>query len=446
MVVLFFIIVIFFIGKYTIIDFKLGYLIILCIKLLVPNIIRFQLGPVGVTLPDICSMFLLISFFIHKQELCNGIVYPNLLKKYFKAEVYITIFLIILSTGFVPYTYQLSMFIKYVFRDLLFVWFSFWAFFRSDKQFIFNTLYLVLTIAGVYGIITYMIGSNPYINTLTQEFGGKNLVYNEFFAEERGGLSGRISGTTIHPLAWGQFWGLFLTLLFLVKSYINDGLIRCFVPICIINIILTGSRTAIVSILFFLFFYLLSFGFKKGIKKICVMSFFLFCFLTIFSENRYVKNVLPYVKSAIFFWNPEYSDEIGINGSNVGMRILQFQTALELGCTNPIGGLGYEYQMYVADHPSKADSRLFGLESVIFKRAVEQGIIGIFCFFFTLTFILKYLMMGVSDRERYLVLGYFFSFIVSICMTGSQSISWTLFLILIVLYKSESRNVSYKKM
>ena len=115
---------------------------------------------------------------------------------------------------------------------------------------------------------------------------------------------------------------------------------------------------------------------------------------------------------------------------------------------NPIGGIGYNYQYYVLQSNRFVTDGLFGLESIIFKLLVEQGIIGLIVFFYTYNLLFRFSTALYRDkRKKMLLYGYFASFLTSICFTGIQGASYLyfmifLFLILLNTNKNDSKNNS----
>ena len=123
-----------------------------------------------------------------------------------------------------------------------------------------------------------------------------------------------------------------------------------------------------------------------------------------------------------------YSNELSIQGSSFGMRQRQLQESYKMILNNPLCGVGYDYQYY--KNKNGVDN-LLGMESILFKKLVEQGFLGLFIFFlvyFTYYHFLKNLF--VKSEESKLFLGYTLSYLVSIIATGIQGGTWVFYILL----------------
>ena len=122
------------------------------------------------------------------------------------------------------------------------------------------------------------------------------------------------------------------------------------------------------------------------------------------------------------------------------MRITQFKKAIEIASKNP-GGMGYGFKLYSLNHYSRYNDYLYGLESFVLRRLIEQGVGGLFCFIIVFTYILKYFLSGIKRRKKYLhCTGVMFCYLLCVFMTDMQGISWLLLISMVVLYKSVPQN------
>lgn len=438
MIVLLFNIIILVVGILTLYNFRAGYLAIFCSKILIPHMVRFGIGSLSLSIADVFSLILIVSFIFHRTQLTKGKHYPLILKKYFIIEIVITLLLIILSSGYVPYSYQFTSFIKTILQTFVFMWLGYWAFTPIANKRILNIIFIVLIGAGFYGILSYLIKFNPYVDLLYIVYSGEENIYSIFMDEERGGLVGRTSGTMTHPLGWGQMWNLVIGLYFLYNKNINKFLGFIIVVIGIINIIFCGSRAAIVALVILYIFYLFSLSRKKVFKNLFIILSLLTMGFFAFRKNENIEKVSKYIQAAVFFWDQEASNEAEIRGSSVNMRIRQFEVSIEKAASS-IGGLGYNYQLYTLNNYRKADDELYGLESVIFKKFVEQGFIGMIVFIYTTTLLLKYARRNEKHKEKVLITGFFCSYIATISITGIQGETWPLFFVIILLFKNRNK-------
>ena len=253
-------------------NLKLGFFITLISHIIIPAVVRFKLGPISIAIYDVFMMCLILSFLIHKRY--RKIKLPKPIHKYFIIYITSTFLLIFLSTGYVPYNYQiLSFFKNFLFQVILYIIVGFYIIRNQDYYKYINILLIVSLIAGIYGIFSYVLKSNPYITTLNMIYSGNDL-FAVFMDESRGGLEGRTYGTMGHPLAWGQFWNIILCFIWIIRNNIRKYLTFILIAVGIINIVLCGSRTAIVTSIVFLLFILLQYGIKKmNVRKLPINKF-----------------------------------------------------------------------------------------------------------------------------------------------------------------------------
>ena len=117
----------------------------------------------------------------------------------------------------------------------------------------------------------------------------------------------------------------------------------------------------------------------------------------------------------------------------MGMRQIQLETSIAMIKDSPLSGVGYDYQYYSIDNPGVANSALMGFESVVFKKIVEQGAIGMASFLAILFFLYKSNVKYVKDaRKKILFIGFFLASTMSFVFTGIQGRSWMYFFIFLL--------------
>lgn len=419
---------------YILKNFKNGFFISLCSQICIPGMVRLHIGNININIYDLFIIFLIISFYINRpynkqKELTKNIKY------FFLINIIGTFILIFLSSGIVPYEYQLSSFFKnFLFQTYIYLYLGYYAFQNLNIQNINRILIYISIICGIYGIFIYTIKINLYVDLLSIIYKGSENIYSYFMEESRGGLEGRISGTMVHPLQWGQFWNILIAYIFLYRKQINIYLWFICMIIGSINIILCGSRSAIVALVIMFIFFLYSYGPKRFIKYSIVTYLIAITTVSIFSPtNNKSNNIVTYIQSALFFWDNSYSEKAGITGSNTNMRANQLTTSINIMLTNPIGGLGYNYQYYTKDNDISTD--LLGFESIVFKLLVEQGISGLILFLLSFNLIRRETIKSIQNKtNKRIINGYFYSFLASIIFTGIQGNSWLFFVCLIFIY------------
>jgi hypothetical protein len=311
-----------------------------------------------------------------------------------------------------------------------------------------KVIFFSTVLACSYGIFTYLIKINPYIDILNLLYSPKYDFSTVFLLEKRGILEGRICGTNVHPLGWGQMLALLLSFSYLSKSYMEKVLNaslkkKCLlillggiVVVLLINIFLSGSRSAYSSIFVFYFFLFLSFKLKKKIKTISVFGIALLS--------------LGFI---IYFQYPTYRDSItsnvDIEGSSVSMRQRQLSTTFDiLNEGYQLFGLGkglveldnndnntISIHNYNINHKINA---LLGFESILFVKLIEQGICGLWfflLFYFQSYFFIRQKCKKYLNSDVYIVDGFFLSYLFAIFVTGIQATFYMFFLFSIIYLK-----------
>lgn len=412
-------------------NYKAGFVLSLCAKIIFPSFVSVRVAGGAINVHDLLLLGLLASFVINK--IYRNIEFPILIKRLFLIQIIATFLLILFSSQVVPLEYQIKALIKgTIFQEILYLVLGIYAIFQADYKVFLHIILVVSIIVGIYGLLSYFIGTNLYVNCLSVLYSGHESLFSVFSEEERGGLSGRVSGTFSHPLTWGQFWDIILALYFIFKKDINSYIRYGVLLLALVNIVLSGSRSAIVAAIVAGLFYLFSLTPKKQVKTLFSLVIITFLFCIYGMGNRSFNNIYNYILSAIYFWDSEKSANIGIVGSSTSMREEQFLEAWDIA-EKHIGGYGYQYQFYILDTIYE-NTTLRGLESVLLKTLVEQGFLGIvifvFLYFLFALYVTKY---SSSGKGRFIVWGYFVSYLCSITMTGVQG-TWIFFFVFPFLY------------
>lgn len=414
------------------VDFQWGSIAYLLSSFILPEFVAFQWGAVNLNINDIMLLAMSVSFVVHKSKLRTRIPLRQVLKLLsFYVLPAVAVFVL---SSYVPKNVQFYELAKNViFHVIVPVVFLFYAFSNStcNERFV-NGLCVVSLIIGLYGLLCYVIKENPYMKVLNF------LYYNEykfedFINEVRGGLSGRVSGTVNHPLTWGQLWGILLSFFVWIKEKINPTFFKVIVVVGCLNVLFSGSRTALVALFPILVCYAISSG---GIKTLRTMG--VYAIVAIALSYTVSEKMQSYIESAVFFWDESKSDAANIGGSGVDMRKRQFETTLfDVSHENILAGYGLGYLQYSTKKKVKNEDML-GFESVFFQKMYEQGLLGFICF---LVFVFEFYKFGArrfTRNKRILYLGYCSSYLLSILFTGIQNtFGWFIYMgVFLVLFNS----------
>lgn len=424
------------------VDFKRGFLLLLCSTIALPSTIRFIIGSISISCVDFFSLSLLLALFFQIVK-SRKVKIPKKIFYFFVIDYVSSFLLIFMSSQYVPIEYQLTSYFKgKVLHELVFSISALYAFSNIDIQKDFKPVWIVAICCGLYGIIAYYINVNPYITGISIVYTGEEETASHFIEEVRAGLSGRTYGTALHPLAWGQLWNLFTIFVITNKRKISYQVFYLLIAIGVVNIVLSGSRSALLALVFSLMIYILCIKRSSLIKlgiAICVTFPFVFVLLSNIKSNN---DMLNYAKATFFFWDDSYAKNANIGGSGADMRRNQFDIALSIALNNPFG-IGYDYQMYALEEEKEIDSGLLGLESVIYKKLVEQGIIGIIVFVFCIWLLISQILeKGKTIHNNLMFLSFSGGYLLSICFTGLQGSNWQLFISFSIIYYYLFSNIS----
>lgn len=311
-----------------------------------------------------------------------------------------------------------------------------WNIFKTNhdyKRFI-KKMYYCIIILSLYGIFEYIVKTNIYLDIFIKSFPDTIVDASAFITEQRGILSGRIRGTTEHPLDWGQRFTLLFMFFFIIRKEFKKNKFILLETLIFINIVLTGSRSSIIPIVIFLIYVTIHY-YKKHLKKLLTIIITLFSCLLIFSNSFKENETIKTIQAFIYFWDEEKSNDVGIKGSSVSMRIDQLEEATYAIGNNFYYGFGYGYVTNMEDdHYLKAF--LFGFESIILKILVEQGIIGLFCYIIMFYIFIRishsYLKKATSNYNILMVNSFIFSYFISLLLTGERR-SFQLFFFLLII-------------
>lgn len=411
-------------------NFSFGFLLYFCSILIFPSYVRFIWDMVSIAINDLLLIVLAVSFLIHKPWINKlndklSFKFPKKLAIYM-ALVYISsLLLIVFSSDSVPLDVQLGAYFKTLLKDVICIVCGYYAI-SSWKPSAIKFFWFVSIAVGLYGILVYFLHYNPHIDTLSKLYVGENRF--EFFLDQaRGGLQGRTSGTMDHPLTWGQMWGCILGAYFVFRNVITSKFLLYGIPgIAVLNIVMSGSRTALLATLVLVLIYLFSQGSRKVIRYTFLGIALLSIVLIVFHDNPFVTGMEGYVKSVVFFWDDSYATQANISGSNANMRSEQLSRSIQIVEKHTFCGLGYDAVSYFgAEH----FSGMRGFESIVYRKIVEQGFLGLICFVLSFAYLMRWIVLGEKvKKHRILWIGYFASYFVSIVFTGIQN-TWMMFLL-----------------
>lgn len=247
---------------------------------------------------------------------------------------------------------------------------------KKDYLFLLKGFVVIFFLSCIYGFYESYIQENPLYDYEISFVKDLDKVVNFQYSNEYG-RGYRTSSIFTHCIGAGLNYGCFIIasiILFLQKDNKILKLLSIIVSILsIISIFLTNSRSPLLflAIALFAFFKI---SYKNNKKQLLYSSFLLLSaiFLIIF-----------------LFLEPDVFTFLNFkNGSNLNMRINQFQCAYNLLIDRPLFGYGTKITSYLINSDTIG---LLGLESIWLQCSVYYGVLGILAYsmlFITLVIII----------------------------------------------------------
>lgn len=283
----------------------------------------------------------------------------------------------------------------------------------------FVCLTLLSSLYAVFCLITY---SNPYTDLLSTYF-PKISDYAEGFSDDIRGVTARITGVFSHPLVLGEFSLLaFCLIMVLIDEFKNKTLIILLLIITAFALLLSGTRSCILSLLVFLTIYFSSYFFNI---KYWVGTLLVVLPLTLWSYSKLDTNTKSLIEASIFFYDESKSSQI--SGSTVSLREKQMEYTLNQDAKVLTIGNGPGYITY-SSKIKKRSSVMAGYESILFAKIAEEGLLGLTMFFIVVMVLFKCTIRGTTALFKKKVFAFYISYIVCILMTNIQGTGHIFFL------------------
>jgi len=284
---------------------------------------------------------------------------------------------------------------------------------KNDLEYFLRFLLIIVLILAFYGFYNLLTRTNPYYSFIS-------LIYNvpSFFDDYLGTEDRfRVNSFVFHPITFGYYMAIFGLMYF--YSFFNIQKLRQYssyiFPLIIFCILLSNSRTPLSVFILGLLIYIL-FGVKLKYKFIISFVILLLVILVIsFNSSRF----------QIIFDTADIAKTGGeqSKGSNLNMRLSQFDASYAEFIKSPILGNGYGF---LSDNKIQNENFL-GLESYIYVLMIEQGLLGILAniiFFLSLFFF--YVFNYKHDRQLCVLgISQIVMFLIFILGTGTMH-TWSL--------------------
>lgn len=412
----------------TLNNFKKGFILTIALRLLIPASVR--LIGVGISLNTFQTFILFISFLLHKKYKMGM---PR------KLQLIIILF-IASSLMLTPFALNMGVIeqIKKMFSffmvDMILGILGWYAIEdNKDFQNLLKMLCSILFCVCIYGLYEYITKSNPYADWATETFGRAINPSDYFLTEKRGILIGRIMGTGSHPLTWGLLMSTFFAFIYNHRNQIQKrSYTILLLSLVAINTFLCGSRSALIMIGVYTIIRLLEK--PKKIFKISILTFLILtCTINLLPKTEGTQTFIKTIESSIFFWNEKKSEEAGVGGSSVSMRLDQLIFSFYLIQDSFLTGNGYGFSDLAQDDTTGKYETMMGFESILFTKIVNQGILGLLFFFIFYLSLLRYTCKLIENRnEKYKMIALYITYLIGIIFTGLQNSFYLFFLLAII--------------
>ena len=240
---------------------------------------------------------------------------------------------------------------------------------QIDKEEDFKRLYRGITIlvfiSCIYGLIEYMLGRNPIVEYEATLISDAERVIN--YSYDTVGRGYRIQSFFEHCIGAGMSWAMYFS--FVITKVVKGKkqlpyhkLSVLTAALCIPCIILTKMRS---PLLFLILCSLLFIDFKRR-------KFYSLAIVGVFGLIIIFPMITENINILLSFFSRDAQNSI--SGSNLNMRLEQFQTALQVVKSSPLIGFGEKYRNVLDRF---AIRKLYGLESIWLSSLVMYGFIGV---------------------------------------------------------------------
>jgi hypothetical protein len=288
---------------------------------------------------------------------------------------------------------------------------------REDVSFLINGFVYIFIILGLYGFYEKLMGANPWMDYLIS-LNPQNRVI-QWIYDEYGRLGmGRVRSAILHPIGFGVYLSVMISFyLFIQNKYKvlwqqKKYLKMLLFFLCFCCLFFTNSR----SPLLYLF---ISLPFALDVKKFrTYQNFYIGTIIVILAWGT----IEPYLLNITSFFDKDVSFYVG--GSNLEMRIFQFNTVFEIFSTSPIFGLGIKSM-----DDFLGQSGIYGGESIWFWLMIERGLFGCISHLILLFSIAR---LGKGD-VKYYIWGSVLAWTTVTTATSTPGISISFFLTVILI-------------
>lgn len=270
---------------------------------------------------------------------------------------------------------------------------------KKEIQWLLYSFLIAVLINTVYGVITVIIGANPYpiMMVLLYPLEGEGIsITDDIDLVMRGGVI-TTSSTFVHANSWGIFLPLAFAFHFFLFNYTKKKMCLWAIFLLSICIFLSGKRTAIVS--YFCFWLGYWWYSEKKTKKVIALygiGFLILVLILVYTIPQ-LESARGLVESSVFFWDDSLREKNDIGGSSMALRIDQTLYPWVDISDNILFGHGFGYnKVYFSMrglHPV-----LLGFETILSQAVCNGGVLGVFTWIYFFVYSYKYSALKSSNK------------------------------------------------
>lgn len=392
-------------------------------------VVRKGFLDLGIHLPFREVIFLIVILFFIYHSLSSTDI-KLVIKGRFLSPILIFLFVTILILFFSE-NFDTAAQIKHIIGLIYYLIYAYiaWVIYTDQNKIedFYRYMFVIAMSISIYGLFTYLFKSNPYLTNIF----GDDLFHNYIDIEDRGALGMRVQSTMIHPITWGASCALFF--MFYFRQCFKNKLKNILFILLIPNVLLSGSRAAILMLILF-FVFLFIWGDKKIKKHFFKIAILSVLFFIIILQIPVFHKYQGIIESTLFFWDESVARDNEITGSSTTMRLLQYLGVLDIIKDHLLFGIGHGYVNFYlttyGQHPI-----LLGFESLVFNKLVEGGVIGLFIWIYLFFILFKKTNLLKAESNKFdlsVLKGYVVSYFVFVLLTGFID-TFQLFVILYIL-------------
>ena len=397
---------------------SLGATIMVFVRFFVPSIVRVYSTSLNTAMTAILFIACFFNYLANKE---------NRKKMFYSAfpfQYLIIPIALLCLFGFLPYDFQYKNLLQFTVTEILPFSLVFYSISQpSEVDRLIKVWCIAIFITSIYGIITYLIHSNPLILlcAYTFQYGGELYLGDEGDVI-RGAMEGYATGISVNSLVWGQTCLICLLFISLFPKFDKYKYFKILLFFLIsLNCFLSTKRSVIVPFLLLCTYILLHrYRFNKNnLRKLSFGIILIVLSLFYMSNNSGMRDLYDKnIKTSILFWDDNIAKDNDIGGSSFEMRYEQTIYLHKLLGAYFLQGLGYGFPSWHGEkYGGNTDMRHF--ESIFYQILSQSGYIGMVVW---IIFFMKCILYGKkswnSSKDRNI---YYLCYIVSLILTGIQS-------------------------